>query len=75
VSKLHVLSGQAQFDERRNTSRVFASDPENTRQVLAMIARARTRGEHWVTWIDSGCPELTPEEYKRVSTFKRKRCG
>jgi hypothetical protein len=69
---LYVTSG-ATFDERRNTSRVFAPDPENTRQFVAMCRRARERGEHWIQWIDDGCPELTVAEYERVSTFKRKR--
>ncbi len=71
---LYVTSG-SQWDDRRNTSRASVPDPENTRQCLAMIARARARGEYWVKWIDDGCPELTVEEYERVSTFKRKRRG
>jgi hypothetical protein len=75
VGKLHVLGGAAAFDDRRNTSRVRPPDPENTRQCLAMIARARARGEHWVQWIDDGCPELTLEEYERVSTFKKRARG
>jgi hypothetical protein len=71
---LHVTSGKY-WDDRRNTSQAHKPDPENTRQCLAMIRRARERGEHWVTWIDDGCPELTQEEYERASTFKRRARG
>jgi uncharacterized protein YnzC (UPF0291/DUF896 family) len=34
------------------------------RQFLAMAAAARRAHEPWVEWIDAGCPELTPEQYR-----------
>jgi hypothetical protein len=69
---LHVTSGKY-WDDRRNTSRARAPDPENTRQFIAACRRARERREHWVLWIDAGCPELTVEEYQRVSPQGAKR--
>ena len=75
MGKLHVLGGQAAFDDRRNTSQVRAVDPNVVSQFIRMCADARARREPWITWIDDGCPELTQGEYERVSTFKRKRHG
>jgi hypothetical protein len=75
VGKLHVLGGAAAFDQRRNTSMVKPVDPNVVPQFIRMCADARARGEPWIQWIDDGCPELTQEEYERVSTFKRRARG
>lgn len=71
---LYVTSGKY-FDDRRNTSQARAPDPNSARDLKRMCDAARARGEPWIQWIDAGCPELTVEEYERVSTFKRKRRG
>jgi hypothetical protein len=70
---VHVLSGQAQFDEHRNTSRSFAADPNLLPQLLEMLADARARGDEWIRWIDDGMPELTVEEYERVKPRRQSR--
>jgi hypothetical protein len=75
MGKLHVLGGQAAFDDRRNTSQVRAVDPNVVPQFLKACATARAKGETWIQWIDDGCPELTQAEYERVSTFKRRARG
>lgn len=35
------------------------------REVLAMLAKARSEGRGWYMWIVDGRPPLTREEYKR----------
>lgn len=72
MGKLHVLGGQATFDDRRNTSQVRAVDPTMVPTFLRLCAAARVRREPWVTWIDDGCPELTQDEYERTTTHKRR---
>ena len=75
MAKLHVLSGQAAFDDKRNTSQVRAVDPNVVPQFVKLCADARARGDHWIRWIDDGCPELSQAEYERVSTFKKRQRG
>jgi hypothetical protein len=75
MGKLHVLGGQAAFDDRRNSSQVRAVDPNVVPQFLRLCREARARGEHWIRWIDDGCPELTQAEYARTTTFKKRQRG
>ncbi len=70
---MHVLSGQAQFDDRRNSSMVRAPDPNVVPQFIASCRRARERGEEWIAWIDNGCPELTVAEYEAVKPKRQLR--
>jgi hypothetical protein len=44
---LYVVGGR--FDERRNTSRVFAVPAEAVDAALGLLARSR--GEDWYRWI------------------------
>ena len=75
MSKLHVLGGQATFDQGRNTSMVKPVDPNVVPQFIRLCREARARGEPWIKWIDDGCPELSQEEYEATTTFKRRRRG
>lgn len=43
------------------------------REALAMIRRARERGEEWVAWLDRGRPAYSPEEYAAVQRERRDR--
>jgi hypothetical protein len=75
MAKLHVLSGQAAFDEGRNTSRGKAVDPNVVPQFIKMCADARARGEAWIKWIDDGCPELSQAEFERTTTHRKHKRG
>jgi hypothetical protein len=54
---------ESQFDEHRNTSRVWPVPP----QVIDAARRSQAVYERtkppWYRWIIAGCPELTPEQY------------
>lgn len=47
--KLYVLSGDAQFDERRNTSRTFGVPVGAGQAVVDSLARSV--GEPWYRWV------------------------
>lgn len=49
MTKLTVLSGDAQFDEHRNTSRVF--DAEEGSGNAAVVMLRRHRNKDWYRWI------------------------
>lgn len=49
MSKLTVLSGDAQFDEKRNTSRVFQPEHGAVAEALNALRRARSKG--WYRWV------------------------
>lgn len=52
-----------QFDERRNTSRVWPVPPAAIDAARRSQARYERERPAWYRWIVAGCPELTPEQY------------
>lgn len=60
---VHALG--AQFDERRNTSRVFAPSPDALPNALAACAAFRRSYPEHARWISEGAPGLTDAEHVR----------
>jgi hypothetical protein len=42
-------------------------------EFLALVRRARERGEEWVRWLDSGRPAYSEHEYAAIAAARRKR--
>lgn len=55
--------GAGQFDEHRNTSRIWPVPPEAIEAAKRSQRRYEREQPAWYRWIIAGCPELTPEQY------------